>query len=119
MSTFKFGNFEVEFDPTDVAFVERYETAAENYKNKVKGIATECKASETMKSVCGIFFETFDDIFGTGASKQMFGKTQSVDLCLNAFKLLMDIMNDYKETLKKLIPNNANRAEKRKTIKTK
>lgn len=28
MSTFKYGNFEVEFDPTDVAFLEKYEAAA-------------------------------------------------------------------------------------------
>jgi len=113
MSVYKFGNFEVEFDPTDVAFVERYEAAAENYQNKVKAISTNGKASETMKFVCGIFFETFDDIFGAGTSKQMFGKTQSIDLCIKAFKSLIDIMNDYSETLKKLIPITTNRAMKR------
>ena len=43
----------------------------------------------------------------------MFGKKQSVDLCLNAFKLLMDIMNEYKETIKNLMQNTSNRAEKR------
>lgn len=113
MSLYKFGNFEIEFDPTDVAFVEKYEVAAENYQKKIKDLSTGEKASETMKTVCEIFFETFDGIFGDGTSEKMFGKKQSVDLCLNAFKSLMDIMNDYKETLKKLIPNNDNRATKR------
>ncbi len=113
MSLYKFGNFEIEFDPTDVAFVEKYEAAAENYQKKIKDISTGEKASETMKAVCEIFFETFDGIFGDGTSEKMFGKTKSVELCLNAFKLLMDIMNDYKETLKNLMQNTVNRTEKR------
>ena len=102
MSVYKFGDFEVEFDPTDVVFVETYEAAAENYQNKVKAISAEGKASETMKSVCGIFFETFDDIFCAGAHKKMFGKVVSVDLCVKAFKELVDIMNDYSGTLEQL-----------------
>lgn len=113
MSLYKFGNFEIEFDPTDVAFVEKYELAAENYQKKIKSLPTDGKASQTMKSICEIFFETFDGIWGEGTSEKMFGKTQSVDLCLNAFKLLMDIMNEYKETLKSLMQNTGNRAEKR------
>ena len=113
MSLYKFGNFEIEFDPTDVAFVEKYEIAAENYQKKIKSLPANEKASETMKTICEIFFETFDGIWGEGTSEKMFGKKQSVDLCLNAFKLLMDIMNEYKETLKNLMQNAGNRAEKR------
>lgn len=103
MSVYKFGNFEMEFDPTDVAFVEKYEAAAENYQTKIRSLPTDAKASQMMKSICEIFFETFDGIWGEGASEKMFGKTQSVDSCLTAFKLLMDIMNDYKETLQNLM----------------
>ena len=113
MSIFKFGNFEVEFDPTEIAFVEKYETAAENYKNKIKDVPTEGKASKIMKTGCAIFFETFDGIFGKGTSKKMFGDLQSVDLCVKAFKLLIEIMNDYSETLKTLLPNTDNRVLKR------
>lgn len=113
MSLYKFGNFEIEFDPTDVAFVEKYEVAAENYQKKIKYIATGEKASETMKTVCAIFFETFDSIWGEGTSEKMFGKTQSVDLCLNAFRLLVDLMNDYKESLKNLMQTTFNKVEKR------
>ena len=113
MGNFKFGNFETEFDPTDVAFVEKYETAAENYQNRIKDLPTDGKASDTMKTVCKIFFETFDGIFGPGASKQMFGKTQSVEQCIKACKSLFEIINDYSRTLKELAPTAANRATKR------
>jgi len=117
MSNFKFGNFETEFDPTDVTFVEKYEMAAENYQNKIKDLPTDGKASDTMKTVCKIFFETFDGIFGTGASKQMFGKTQSVDLCINAFKTLIKMMNDYSETLKAFATAGVNRKTRRASKK--
>ncbi len=113
MSKFKFGNFEVEFDPTDVAFVERYEAAAENYQNKVKSISTEGKASETMKSVCEIFFDTFDGIFGAGTSTKMFEEILSVDLCVKAFKQLVEMMNDYSATLNQITNIGGNRTTRR------
>ena len=45
MSQYKFGNFEVEFDPTDVAFVEKYEAAAEKYNLEITEIKKDGKAS--------------------------------------------------------------------------
>ena len=114
MSLYKFGNFEIEFDPTDVAFVEKYEIAAENYQKKIKSLPANGKASETMKTICEIFFETFDGIWGEGTSEKMFGKKQSVDLCIKAFKQLVEIMNDYGDTLKTLIPLMQSRATKRR-----
>lgn len=56
MSTFKYGNFEVEFDPTDVAFLEKYEAAAGSYKAKVKSVPSESKPSVTLKAICKVFF---------------------------------------------------------------
>ena len=99
MSLYKFGNFEIEFDPTDVAFVEKYETAVTEYQNSITAVSKEGKASEVMMRVCTIFYNVFDGIFGKGSSKKMFGKTNSVDLCVKAFKQLADAMNDYSKTL--------------------
>lgn len=113
MSNYKFENFEVEFDPTEVSFAERYEAAAENYQNKVQTVSTDGKPSEIMKGICGIFFETFDGIFGAGTSTKMFGETLSVDLCVKAFKQLVDIMNDYGATLKEIHLVNASGSKKR------
>ena len=113
MSKYIFGNFEVEFDPTDVAFVEKYEAVAESYKTKVKSVSTDDKASEILKSVCKIFFDTFDELFGKGTSEKMFGESQSVDQCVKAFKELVDIMNDYSNTLNQLTTVGVNRAVRR------
>lgn len=100
MAKYQFGNFEVEFDPTNVEFVKKYEMAAENYKNKVQNMPSNKKASETMEYLCCVFFETFDAIFGADTSKQMFGDVLSVDLCIKAFQALVKIMNDYSKLFK-------------------
>ena len=102
MSLYKFGNFEIEFDPTDVAFVEKYEASVTEYQNNITTISKEGKASEIMMRVCNIFYNVFDDLFGKGTSKKIFGKTNSVDLCVKAFKQLSTAMNYYGKTLELL-----------------
>ncbi len=106
MSQYKFGNFEVEFDPTDVAFVEKYEAAAEKYNLEITEIKKDGKASEILRTMCQIFFDFFDHLFGEATHEKMFGSTFSVDLCVRAFKSLVDIMNDYHSTLNMLKPIN-------------
>ena len=114
MSKFTFGNFEAEFDPTDIHFVEKYEAAAENFQKKVKTIVTQSKASQTLKSLCDAFFEAFDNIFTEGASKKMFSEALSLNLCVKAFKELVSIMNDHGSILKELTGNRAARRTKKK-----
>ena len=104
MSLYKFGNFEVEFDPTDVAFVEKYEFAVTKYQERITTVSKEGKASEVMMRICNIFYDVFDGLLGKGSSKKMFGKTNSVDLCIKAFKQLVNAMNDYTKTIE-LLPN--------------
>ena len=102
MQKFVFGGFEAEVDPTDVAFVQRYEAAAEDYQAHIAAISKEGKASEVMMRLCEVFYQTLDALFGAGASRQMFGEVNSVDLCVQAFRQLTALMNDYGDTLGKL-----------------
>lgn len=102
MSLYKFGNFEIEFDPTDVAFVEKYESAVTEYQERITTVSKDGKASEVMMCICNIFYDVFDGLFGKGSSKKIFGKTNSVDLCVKAFKQLVNAMNDYSKTLELL-----------------
>ena len=102
MSLYKFGNFEIEFDPTDVAFLEKYEMAVTEYKENIIAVSKEGRASEVMMNFCNIFYNVFDSLFGKNSSKKMFGKTNSVDLCVKAFKQLVSTMSDYSKTLELL-----------------
>jgi len=104
MSKFTFGNFEVEFDPTDVAFVEKYEVLAEEYNRRITAISKDDKASEVMQQMCNVFYDVFNKLFGKETGAKMFGQTNSVALCVKAFKQLIDMMNDYTKTLE-FLPN--------------
>lgn len=114
MSLYKFGNFEIEFDPTDVAFVEKYELAVTEYQERITTVSKEGKASEVMMRLCNVFYNVFDGLFGKGTSKKMFGKTNSVDLCAKALKQLANTMNDYSKTLELLPKGTANIPAKKK-----
>jgi len=114
MSLYKFGNFEVEFDPTDVEFVEKYESAVTEYQERIAAVSKEGKASEVMMRICNIFYDVFDGLFGKGSSKKIFGKTNSVDLCVKAFKQLVNAMNDYSKTLELLPKGTAASSVKKK-----
>jgi hypothetical protein len=86
--------------------VEKYESAVTEYQERITTVSKDGKASEVMMRICDIFYDVFDSLFGKGASKKMFGKTNSVDLCVKAFKQLVNAMNDYSKTLE-LLPKGA------------
>ena len=116
MTKYQFGKFEVEIDPTDVAFVEKYEAATTEYQTRIATVSQEGRASEIMMRLCGVFYDVFDEIFGKDTSNKMFGKTNSVDLCVKAFKTLVDTMNDYSKTLD-FLPNTSINSSSKNTKK--
>ena len=95
MKIFKVGDFEVEIDPTDVAFVKKYEKAADAYNEQVVRLPKDGRASEILHATCKLFFDTFDAIFGKGTSQKMFGKRESVKACVEAFGQLIGIVKNY------------------------
>lgn len=113
MKKFQFGDFETEIDTTDVSFVERYEEAAERYDAAIKSLPKDGKASNQLKAICQIFFDTFDSVFGEGTHEKMFGNRISVDLCTTAFVELVKMMRDYTETMNKIKSIQPNRAARR------
>jgi len=102
MKLFKVGEFEAEIDPTDVAFVKKYEKAADAYNERVVRLPKEGRASEILHETCKLFFETFDAVFGKGTSTKMFGKRESVAACVDAFGQLISIVKNYDETLSEM-----------------
>ena len=114
MSLYKYGKFEIEIDQTDVAFVEKYESAAEAYEKEMNAVRKDGKASEIFSAMCNVFFDMFDQIFGEGTHKLMFGEKRSVDACANALGQLVSVMNDYTGTLNNISSiTPGNRAQRR------
>lgn len=92
MATFKHGNFSVEFDPTDVDFVEKYEKAAADYNEKIQKMPKTGLESEKIRYICGTIFDVFDFLFGEGTHVKMFGNKKSGNECLKAFSNFVDSM---------------------------
>ena len=97
-----------------MAFVQKYEEAAEKYSRKIQSVPRDGKASQIMLNICMVFYDVFDSLFGEGTSARMFGDTNSVDLCTKAFKSLIDIMNNYSKSLETLSIVSKSRSKKKK-----
>lgn len=95
MSEFKYGKFEIEIDPTDVVFIERYEAAADKYDQEISNVKKDGKASDILRAMCEVFFGFFDNLFGENTHEKMFGDKLSVEQCMKALKCLVELMNDY------------------------
>ena len=88
MSLWKWNNVGLEVDFTDAGFMAKFENAYEIMLDDVKKVKKVGKTSEIIRSECEIFFKFFDNLFGLGTSRKMFGNKVSMDLCLNAIDSL-------------------------------
>lgn len=88
MSQWKYNNVELEIDMEDVGFQERYENAFNIMEEEEKKIKKDGKVSEITKAYCNLFWNLFDNIFGSGTADKLFeGKVNSrlCDECYDSF----------------------------------
>ncbi len=115
-------NTELEFDFNDADDMERFEKAygkAEKLLNEYKTNGK--KASEAIRDNCKIIFDCFDEIFGEGASKKIFGEKTNLKSCTIAFEDLIkgkleqdkEFENEITNIKNKYSPNRAARRSKK------
>lgn len=118
----KINNVELEFDFTDADDLERFENAVEKAQKDFESISTiGKKASETIRESCKCIFDCFNTIFGDGTDKKIFGNKTNFNVCMQAFKDLVDakfaqenqFANEINELEKKYSPNRATRRSKK------
>lgn len=117
MAEFKHGEFSIEVDTTDAEFVEKYEKAAEVYNDKIAKMPKVGYESEKLRYICGVIFEFFDSIFGTGTHVAMFGGKESGRECMAAFAKLIEAIksdNEIESIARSLSPS---RGARRKAAK--
>ena len=120
MKTFKYGNFEIEIDNTDVEFLEKFEAADEYYNKTAQELDTSGTASNMMKQACELFKNTFEMILGEGAYEQMFEGRRSAEEHIRAYKMFIDAVSDYSQTTTLLSEVTAkNRAQRRAKARSK
>lgn len=86
MSLWKWNNVELEVDMGDVDFQEKYEKAFENMGNNEKELQKVGVYSQITQQYCQMFYQLFDDIFGSGTGVELFGGKYNVRLVEEAFE---------------------------------
>jgi transcription termination factor NusB len=104
-----------DLDIYDVEVAEKYEKVLENINKpqKVEGL----KTSAVIRKQCEAIFNVFNELFGEGTDKKVFGDRVNLKICLEAFASLVDQINSQKEELDNIVskysPNRAQRRAKK------
>ena len=115
----KIRNIEVEFDFLDADDMEKFEDEARkviekcNLKEKEK-----LTYAQMIREECKVINEFFDNVFGEGTSKKLFGNKDNLREHTDAFKEIVDEkekqQNSFVSSLDRYQPNRETRRSKRK-----
>lgn len=87
-------------DVSDALVMERYEAAHDKVAEKMKSLDTNGKRrSELIRIQCEAVFEFFEDVFGEGTAKKVFGESVNLTTCLNAYEEVVINVNKLEEKL--------------------
>lgn len=86
MSLFSFGDYSADIDFTDADVQDRFGEAYDRLKEDLKNVPTVGKSSDLIRAQCRATKDFFDRFLGDGASGQMFGRTNSTRVCLDAIE---------------------------------
>ena len=105
----------VDLDIYDVEVAEKYEKVLENINKpkKFDGL----KTSVVIRKQCEEIFNVFNELFGEGTDRKVFGDRVNLKICLEAFASLVEQINSQKQELDNIVskysPNRAQRRAKK------
>lgn len=118
----KIRNVELDFDFNDADDMEKLENAIEKTQKQLETISVDNKkTSEVIRETCKYIFDCFNDIFGDGTDKKVFGDKTNLNICKEAFEDLINARieqeKEFSEEMsnieKKYSPNRATRRAKK------
>lgn len=105
-----------DLDILDLEVAEKFEKTLKNVEGidgKVKGMTV----AESIRTQCNAIFNVFNELFGKGTDKKVFGDKVNLLTCLKAFEELITTVNSKNEEVEKLSkkysPNRAQRRAKK------
>lgn len=118
---FKIYDAEVELDFLDADEMDRVEAALNRVQSR--SAAASCEGmtqSQAIRTQCGIIFDFFDDVFGDGTHKRIFGGKCNLAQALGAFQAFNAAKDDSVKEIRAIGDKyNANRAQRRAQQQTK
>lgn len=91
-----------ELDIFDLEVAEQYEKGLAEIQNKDYNLET---LSEIIKAQCTDVMNLFNELFGEGTDKKIFGNKTNLKLCLQAFEELVENVNKQGEELSNSVVN--------------
>lgn len=102
-----------DLDMLDLEMAEKFEKtlkSVENISEKIKGMTV----TESIKTQCNAIFNVFNELFGEGTDKKIFGDKVNLLTCLKAFEELVIQVNKTSQEVEKLVKKySSNRAATR------
>lgn len=117
----QFRDLELDFDIYDADQAEAYEAALRNVQEKSANKIPDEGLSDSIRRLCGIVFDFFDDVLGDGAHKEIFGDKTNLNTCMDAFQEFKEAVNGQKDAMMARIqqpsPNRAARRAASRIVK--
>ena len=110
----KINDVELELDLMDADMAEKYEKAYRKMQKDVANIPKNLSLADSIRKQCNLVFYFFDEVFGQGTSKNIFGNRTNLRECIKAVETLIDHVNkDVEESNKIINKYSHNRVERR------
>lgn len=84
-----------DIDIADADVAEKYENIIAETTDAINAVNTKTqKRSESIRGICNAIFNAFNDLFGDGTAKKIFGSSVNLTTCINAYSELIDNVNE-------------------------
>lgn len=90
-----------DLDVFDADVAEKYEEALGKV-SKDMTVTDDLKGSEIIRHQCNVIYKCFDEIFGEGTAKKIFGEKDNIVTCLEALEKLILETNKKASKLKEI-----------------
>lgn len=98
-----------DIDVADALVMERYEHAHDNVAKAMNDLQPEGKRqSELIRAQCTAVFNFFDEVFGDGTAKKVFGETVNLTTCINAYEDVIKAVNAFGSKLSSMYKGKVN-----------
>ena len=113
----KINDVELELDLMDADIADKVEKAIKNIDEKEKNIKHEgIGLGDIIRQQCNLIFDFFNEVFGSGTDKKIFGDKTNYRECEDAFKQVIEyVAAETVNMQKSMTKYSPNRATRRKT----
>lgn len=113
------------FDTADADVMEHYESALNKVTKEIRNLdGSKYTKSQAIRKICQAIFSLFNELFGEGTDRKVFGDKVNMNICLNAYYELIENVNKSYDSFgaditAKVKAQNFNRQQKRSSKKKK